>query len=161
MGGKAGKAPCARTPVQVHCRQGLKHCSVQLGTLGSANVPKGLWQCADQPKNGHERERPASSPSQDPLHWQTGLSKVPREANRSCIPSGSTKSSPFSYLSCTVPVQGHSSALHLPWHFSLTLSCLSHSITLKAFAAPEGEFPHTMIHRPTACICHPNLSRAQ
>lgn len=48
-----------------------------------------------------------------------------------------------------------------PPHPSLTPACSSHSISLKAFAAPEGEFPHTMIHRPTACICHPNLSRAQ
>lgn len=151
------KPPCPRTPVQVHCGQGLEYCSFQLSTLWSAKAPTGLWQSADHPKSGHQRDRPASSPSQDHLHWQTGLSKVPREANRSCLASGSTQSSPFS---CTVPMEGHSSALYLPRPSpTLPYPCLL--ISLKAFAAPEGEFPHTMIHRPTACICHPNLSRAQ
>lgn len=66
--------------------------------------------------------------------------------------------SPVPFPTCPVhsPCRVIAQPRTLPYPFPLILS-----ISLKAFAAPEGEFPHTMIHRPTACICHPNLSRAQ
>lgn len=121
MGGKVGcwgrqeKHPHG-TPVQVHCRQGLEHCFFQLSILRAANAPTRLWQSADQPKSGHETDRLLPALPSVLSAGRQGSARFPGKPTGAASHLGSTKSGPFSYLPCIVPVQGHSSALYLLWH---------------------------------------------
>ena len=151
----------------------MECCSLQFSALQAANARTGLWQTAYKPKSDNLR-------GTDLAPALPGVLSADRQGSPGCPgkPTGAVSRpaapSPVPFPTCPAqPCAGSqpnkrppssSSALSLPWHSphpSLTLACSSHSTSLKALTAPEGQPLHIMIHGPTACICHPNLSRAQ